>query len=202
MVSGLLSKNPEKYGFKVESEESLDWTIKTINKSVKIDDIVRCSKVDKNTLLDYNPEILRDYIKVEKNKPYEFRMPMSCSADYDSLFKLIEEVSSDDVVFKKHKIKKGESLWSIAIKYGSTITAICEMNKLNRNKPIRIGKTITVPIGQYKSQPKKIYYTVKRGDTLGGIAVKNKTTVSKLRKWNNLKDANRIFPGKKLVIFR
>ena len=197
-----ISKNPEKYGFKVESEESLDWTIKTINKSVKIDDIARCSKVDKNTLLDYNPEILRDYIKVEKNKPYEFRMPMSCSADFDSLFKMIEEVSSNDVVFKKHKIKKGESLWSIAIKYGSTITAICEMNKLNRNKPIRIGKTITVPIGQYKTQPKKTYYTVKRGDTLSGIAVKNKTTVSKLRKWNNLKDANRIYPGKKLVIFR
>ena len=197
-----ISKNPEKYGFKVESEESLDWTIKTINKSVKIDDIARCSKVDKNTLLDYNPEILRDYIKVEKNKPYEFRMPMSCSADFDSLFKMIEEVSSNDVVFKKHKIKKGESLWSIAIKYGSTITAICEMNKLNRNKPIRIGKTITVPIGQYKTQPKKTYYTVKRGDTLSGIAVENKTTVSKLRKWNNLKDANRIYPGKKLVIFR
>ena len=29
------------------------------------------------------------------------------------------------------------------------------MNKLNRNKPIRIGKVITVPIGQYKTQPKK-----------------------------------------------
>ena len=106
------------------------------------------------------------------------------------------------VIYKKHKIKRGESLWSIAIKYGSTITAICEVNKLNRNKPIRIGKTITVPIGQYKSQPKKIYYTIKRGDTLSGIAVKNKTSVSKIKKWNNIKDANKIKPGQKLVIYK
>ena len=197
-----ISKNPEKYGFTVESEKSLEWTMKIINKSVKIDDIAKCSKIDKNTLLDYNPEILRDYILVEKNKPYKFRMPSTCSENFDSLFSLIEEVSSEQVIFKKHKIKKGESLWSIAIKYGSTITSICEVNKLNRNKPIRIGKTITVPIGQYKSQPKKVHYTVRRGDTLSGIAMKNKTTVSKLRKWNNLKDANRIYPGKKLVIYR
>ena len=79
---------------------------------------------------------------------------------------------------------------------------ICEVNKLNRNKPTRIGKTITVPIGQYKSQPKKIYYTIKRGDTLSGIAVKNKTSLSKIKKWNNIKDANKIKPGQKLVIYK
>jgi len=198
-----ISKNPKKYGFTVNSEELLtDWKIIKINKSVKIDDIAKCSKLDKNILLEYNPEILREYIYVDKNKSYEFRMPLNCSPQFDSLFALIEESSSGQIIYKKHKIKRGESLWSIAIKYGSTITAICEVNKLNRNKPIRIGKTITVPIGQYKSQPKKIYYTIKRGDTLSGIAVKNKTSVSKIKKWNNIKDANKIKPGQKLVIYK
>ncbi len=197
-----ISKNPKKYGFKVVPEPSYEWDIKEINKSVKIDDIAKCSKLDKNVLLDYNPEILREYILVEKNKTYKFRMPKNCNADFDSLFALIEETSTDQVIFKKHKIKKGESLWSIAIKYGSTITSICEVNKLNRNKPIRIGKTITVPIGQYKNQPKKVYYTIRQGDTLSGIAVKNKTTVSKLKKWNKIKDSNKIKPGKKLVIYK
>ena len=57
------------------------------------------------------------------------------------------------IVFKKHKVKRGESFWRIAIKYGTTITAICEANKLNRDKPLREGKIITVPIGNYKSPP-------------------------------------------------
>ena len=50
---------------------------------------------------------------------YNFRLPIDYDEKFDSLFALIEETSSDQVIFKKHKIKKGESLWSIAIKYGS-----------------------------------------------------------------------------------
>ena len=196
-----ISKNPEKYGFQVNPLPSLKWDIKKIDKSVKVEDIAKCAGIDKKILLEYNPEILREYVRVEKGSVYNFRMPINCSQDFDSLFTLIEERSSDEVVFKKHKIKRGESLWSIAVKYGSTITAICEVNKLNRNKPIRIGKIITVPIGTYKSPPKKVYYTVKKGDTLSEIAVKYRTSVSKIKRWNGLR-SNLIYPGKKLVIHR
>ena len=89
-------------------------------------------------------------------------MPLDYNPKFDSLFALIEETDSDKVVFKKHRVRKGESLWSIAIKYGSTITAICEVNKLNRNKPIRIGKVITIPTGSYKSPPKKYIIRLKK----------------------------------------
>jgi LysM repeat protein len=58
-----------------------------------------------------------------------------------------------------------------------------------------------VPIGSYKSPPKKVYYTVKKGDTLSEIAVKYKTSVSKIKKWNGLRN-NTIYPGKKLVIHK
>ena len=102
---------------------------------------------------------------------------------------------------KTLSVKDQRFLSSIAIKYGSTITAICEVNKLNRNKPMRIGKTIKVPVGSYKSPPKKVYYTVKRGDTLSEIAVKYRTSVSKIKRWNGLR-SNLIYPGKKLVIHR
>ncbi|MBI45769.1 MAG: hypothetical protein CMG66_06375 [Candidatus Marinimicrobia bacterium] len=196
-----ISKNPKKYGFTVDSEPLIDWNVIDIKKSVKVDDIAKCSKIDKNILLEYNPEILREYISLDTDEIYKFRMPKNCSPQFDSLFALIEESSSNHIVYKKHKIKKGESLWSIAIKYGSTITAICEVNKLDRKKPIRIGKTITVPIGQYKTQPRKTYYTIKKGDTLSGIAVKYKVSVSKIKKWNGLR-SNTIHPGKKLVIHK
>lgn len=43
-------------------------------------------------------------------------------------------------------------------------------------------------------------YTVKSGDTLSGIASKYKTTVAKLVKDNNIKNANLIYPGQKIVI--
>lgn len=43
-------------------------------------------------------------------------------------------------------------------------------------------------------------YTVKSGDTLSGIASNYKTTVAKLVKDNNIKNANLIYPGQKIVI--
>ena len=130
---------------------------------------------------------------------YDFRMPKNCSKDFDSLFLEIKSLDSDQVVIKKHKIKRGESLWSIAIKYGSTITSICEINNISRKKPIRIGKVLKVPIGNYKSPPKKIYYTVRTGDTLSEIALRYRTSVSKIKKLNGLRK-DTIYKGQKIRI--
>ena len=194
-----ISKDPEKYGFKVNSEESFDWENKTINKSVKLADISKCSGIDSKILKQYNPELIRDVVYVELNKSYNFRMPNNCSPDFDLLFAQVKSLDSDEVVIKKHKIKRGESLWSIAIKYGSTITAICEINNLNRKKPIRTGKVIKVPIGKYKAPPKKVYYSVKSGDTLSEIALKYRTSVSKIKKLNGLRK-DTIYKGQKIRI--
>lgn len=44
------------------------------------------------------------------------------------------------------------------------------------------------------------YYTVKAGDTLSRIAQSYSTTVAQLKKWNNIKDVNLIYPGQKLRV--
>lgn len=47
---------------------------------------------------------------------------------------------------------------------------------------------------------KTVTYTVKRGDTLSGIARRYKTTVAKLVKNNGIKNANLIYVGQKIKI--
>lgn len=46
----------------------------------------------------------------------------------------------------------------------------------------------------------KEYYTVKKGDTLSGIAAKYKTTVNKLVSLNNIANPNKIYVGQKLRV--
>lgn len=46
----------------------------------------------------------------------------------------------------------------------------------------------------------KTYYTVKKGDTLSGIAKKYGTTVAQLAKWNNIQNVNIIRVGQKLRV--
>ena len=51
-----------------------------------------------------------------------------------------------------------------------------------------------------KPKDKKVYYVVKKGDTLTSIAKKYKTTVKQLVKWNNIKNPNLIKVGQKLRV--
>ena len=60
-------------------------------------------------------------------------------------------------------------------------------------------KSVTVKNTAPASSGKAQYYKVRRGDTLSGIAVKYKTTVSRLRSLNGIK-GNRITAGKSIRV--
>ena len=131
-------------------------------------------------------------------------MPKACDPAFDSLFSLIPESKSEGTYIVSHKVKSGESYWLLATRHNTTITAICELNNLDRNKPLRMGKIIKIPVGdksKYKKQLTKHIYRVKRGDSLSRIAERYKVKVSKVKKWNNLK-SDFIKIGQKLVIYR
>ncbi|MEK3909626.1 LysM peptidoglycan-binding domain-containing protein [Oceanobacillus sp. FSL W7-1309] len=64
-------------------------------------------------------------------------------------------------------------------------------------------KRIQTAFDGAKLSPKPVVskmHTVKRGDTLSAIAAKYKTTVSKLQKDNNIKNAHFIYPGQVLKV--
>lgn len=43
-------------------------------------------------------------------------------------------------------IKQGDTLYSLARRYGTTVKVLCEMNQLNETKTLRIGQIIKVPV--------------------------------------------------------
>jgi membrane-bound lytic murein transglycosylase D len=69
----------------------------------------------------------------------------------------------------------------------------------NRRAEIDLAKMTSVN-GAYRVNG-VTYYTIKRGDTLGGIAKKFHCSVKQLKQWNGLKSDN-IRDGKKLKICR
>ena len=78
-------------------------------------------------------------------------------------------------------IKKGDTLYSIAQKYNTTVDAIKKQNQLTSNN-LTIGQTLTIP----SQSTSNLTYTVKPGDTLYRIASQNNTTVDILKQLNNL----------------
>lgn len=45
---------------------------------------------------------------------------------------------------KYYKVRPGDTLSGIAVKYGTTVTRICQLNGINRNAILKVGKTLRV----------------------------------------------------------
>jgi len=43
-----------------------------------------------------------------------------------------------------HKIRRGDTLYAIARKHGTTVNSICRLNKISRNTTLRVGRTLRV----------------------------------------------------------
>ena len=91
-------------------------------------------------------------------------------------------LKEDNSDFDTYIVKSGDSLWSIANKYGTSVDKLKDINKLNSNL-LSLGMKLLVP----KSSNE---YIVKSGDTLYSIASKYGSNVNELIKLNNLSSTN------------
>ena len=200
MAAIYVAQNPEKYGFKINSDPLFDWTKKELDRTVEIKDIAKIINSTEKEIIKYNPEIKKKVIPLLKDKKtYTIRLPNPIPENFDSLFALIPETNVIEPVI--HKVKYGENLWLIAKKYNVTISDIVSLNRIKNKNKIRPGVKLKIPKDGYIPKPSKIYYTVKRGDTLSHIAQKYRTSVRNIKKWNGLRN-NTIRIGQKLQIHK
>ena len=88
-----------------------------------------------------------------------------------------------------YTVKKGDSLWSIANKFGTTVKKLKEINKLSTNV-LKVGQTLKITSVEETIPDEYLLYTVKKGDTLYDIAASYGTTVETLKTINNLGNSN------------
>lgn len=113
------------------------------------------------------------------------------------VLKLSYDAENEDIKKSNiYTVKKGDSLWLIANKYGTTVDELKSANNLKSNT-LSIGQTLIIP--EKKENTNKISYVVKKGDSLWLIANKYDTTVEKIKSTNNLK-GNTLSIGQVLVI--
>ncbi|MCI8569250.1 MAG: LysM peptidoglycan-binding domain-containing protein [Bacilli bacterium] len=99
-------------------------------------------------------------------------------------------------------VKAGDSLYSIAKKYGVTVDSLIKLNNLTSNN-LSIGQYLKIafkenniiPIGsscygEGYNEPTYVTYVVKRGDSLYNIAKKYNVSVDSIKKLNNLTNNN------------
>ena len=115
---------------------------------------------------------------------------------------LKDYLNKPDIYF----VSKGDTLWSIAKKYGVQVSDLIVWNDLSTERYLQINQQINIYPKYFVPKKKKkvnlndLTYPVKRGDTISKIAKKFGVTGDMLVQWNELENPEVIYPGQVLDI--
>jgi membrane-bound lytic murein transglycosylase D len=208
MAATIIAKEPEKYGFvDIDYEPPLEWDEVLIDRCLDLSVVAREIGCSYNELKDLNPELLRKYTP-PNTKKYRLNIPKGHTTKFWAVYEGIP--SPKETSWVRHTIRRGETVGTIASKYGVSQYALLEANNLSRRSTIYAGKELIVPVPLDRdarpNQENRTYaaknsiYTVRSGDTMWDIARAFGTTVGSLRRVNYIEEGSRIYVGQKLKI--
>ena len=109
------------------------------------------------------------------------------------------EINTGNVTYKRHRVRRGDTVYLLAKEYGTTTGNILALNpQITDVRNIPIGSIITIPV-----PPKNSFiYVVRPGDTLYKIAQQNGITVEDIMTYNYIESDYTVYPGQQLVIVK
>ncbi len=205
MMAGItIALNPEKYGFENTPDETWRWDEVSVDRCYEFEDIARVSGVSSTVLKQYNPE-LRRWMTPPEIEEYILRVPVGKGDGLADKLSKIPDVESKPQ-WTTHKVRRGQTLSTIARKYGTSVSALIAANNIRNKNQISVGQVLRIPTNEYYSASSAstshdvITHTVRRGETLSQIGEKYGVSVSKIRSLNNLHGHQYIYPNQKLKI--
>ena len=98
----------------------------------------------------------------------------------------------------RYKVVKGDTLYSIAFRYGLDYHALANINKIDPPYNLAVGQVLLLNLKAQEAPS----YVVQKGDTLYSIARKNGQSVNFLASVNNLEPPYTLKLGQKLLLSR
>jgi len=207
---------PEKYGMELEPIPN-----KPYFEEVKLDsqiDLALAAEMAQLPLDDiYHLNSGYNRWATSPDGPFNLLLPVTHAEQFKS--KLAEVPANKRIRWVRHRVRKGETLGTIAQKFHTSISTIKRVNRL-RGKMIRAGRGLTIPVAsrslreyrlsasQRKSklqniprQGRKVSHIVQEGDTFWELARYHRVGVRQLAKWNSMAPRDRLQAGQRLIIW-
>ena len=193
-----IEKSSAKPTFTKNNNELIYYRIK---RGENLNSIAARYGVDLNSLKEWN--------NISGNKIYAGKR-LKIYTDRSSRYVAAAENSSihSRTSIYRYKVKGGDSIYELAIKFGVPSTTLKRWNNLASNR-LRIGQVLKIyqndneaSLGDNapKTSANVNYYKVRSGDAISLVADKYKVPVSNIRRWNNLR-SNKIVAGTTLKIY-
>jgi membrane-bound lytic murein transglycosylase D len=209
--------NPEKYGIELlPIEDEPGYEVVDIDSQLDLALAADLAGISTEQLYQLNPAFNR--WATAPNGPHRLLIPPDSADQFKA--ELAELPKRDRINWIRHKIKPGETLGHLAVKYRTTTSLIRDINKIRGNQ-IRAGKYLLVPtatksLNSYSlsqgSRQKKIKNTerkgtrvshrVESGDSFWSISRKYGVNTRALAKWNGMAPIDTLKIGQKLVVWQ
>lgn len=195
---------------------------------VSIGTVAELFGMSRKEIAEYNPSLREPVLSGKRRIPKNF-MFQAPDDKYPNLTALYQKIPGQgrykkQVRSKWHTVRRGETLSSIAKRYGSTVKELKEANAIRNSNRIYKGQVLELPgrlsilkTAKYlkkKSKPqvklaRKMsveqypdsnfqLYRVRKNDNLTVIAKRLGITVRELKRMNRMRNPDNLFPGQRL----
>ncbi|HOD28496.1 MAG TPA: LysM peptidoglycan-binding domain-containing protein [Syntrophales bacterium] len=219
-------KDPQKYGMDLGSptprEDLGTYELVKTNRSMRLSDIAARIEQPEELLVCLNAELRH---RATPPREYALRVPLEMAEKFVNIEGEIPawEEPKPTVVVKKtvtlrHRVKRGETVASLARKYRISASAIRSFNRLSSKKRLQAGRIVQIPIPSYRYEKiqaasrdkgdegsagtgtgKTLTHRIRRGETLSSVSKRYGVSVSDLKRMNRLR-SNTVMPGQVLRI--
>lgn len=100
----------------------------------------------------------------------------------------------------RYAVRAGDSLWAIAGRYGISFRALANANGLDWRAPLPVGVILHVPAARSRATGWSGTYVVRAGDTLSGIALRYRVSLTRLLSVNGIDAAALLLVGTRLHV--
>jgi membrane-bound lytic murein transglycosylase D len=200
-----VEQNAEQYFGPVRKDEPGNEIIIRVPDYIPADALAEAVGVSENTLKKYNPALLAPVWDGTKHVPRGFKLHVPATlTDLDDaeIFAAVPATQrfANQTPDMNHKVRSGESLSQIAVRYNTSVTRLMELNNLRSRHRIRAGQTLRLPYGGVAMPAGAETYTVRSGDSLSKIAARSGIREAELLQLNGLRDKNRLSVGQVLYL--
>jgi membrane-bound lytic murein transglycosylase D len=234
LAAKLIGQNPEKYGFtEIDYDEPLEFETISVENSVNLRLMAEKMNMEYDDLKQLNPKFRGEIAPTKSSGVLELRVPVgqaltaSTAAKTSIVDKL--EFIADAGETESYKIRSGDSLYSVARKYKTTVAWIRDTNDLKAGRKLKIGMRIQVP-DRSASKPVKrvsvavrerpqikedsapaaqsveivtnkgVLYVVQPGDSLYSIAEEYDSSIKELLRMNKMRRGQVLKAGMKIQV--